>query len=223
MITTPRNITSTELNAVARVSTPPRTLDRRLVHKSYDENVLVSHIEAMRDPKEGGNAGTTERVDHFRGVLCVHPDHLFFFDRRGGGHVPALYLFEAIRQMSSAIAHMFYKVPIETEVAVAESWAQFRNMATLGDPIIAEKTFSKHVYRKSRLVRMHMSVVIRQGTLEIARMSSDLVLLTGQQLSYLEQRGGEDVARTASDASTVCAPKRAKRDGHHSLSRSDSA
>ena len=24
----------------------PRTIERRLVHKSYDENVLVSHIEA---------------------------------------------------------------------------------------------------------------------------------------------------------------------------------
>ena len=39
---------------------------------------------------------------------------------------------------------------------------------------------------------MNMSAVIRQGALEIARMSSNLVLLTKQQLSYLEQRGGED-------------------------------
>jgi len=68
-------------------------------------------------------------------------------------------------------------------------------MATFDDPIIAEKTLSKHVYRKGRLVRVNMSVIIRQGAVEIARMSSNLVLLTKQQLSYLEQRGGEDVAR----------------------------
>ena len=199
MITNSRSITlSSEVNAVAQTdSSPPRRFDKRLVHKSYDENVLVSQIEAVRDPKksdDGDNAGPIERVDHFRGVLCVHHNHPFFFER-GSGHVPALYLFEAIRQMSSAVAHMFYNVPIDTDIAVTESWAQFRNMATLDDPIIAEKTLSKHVYRKGRLVRMNMSAIIRQGALEIARMSSKLVLLTKQQLSHLEQRGGEDLGR----------------------------
>jgi hypothetical protein len=200
MITNLRSITALEVKAVARNTTedsPPRTLDKRLVHKSYDENVLVSHIEAVQVPKkyeEDDNASAMNRTDHFRGVLCVHHNHPFFFER-GSGHVPALYLFEAIRQMSSAVAHMFYNVPIEADVAVTESWAQFRNMATLDDPIIAEQTLSKHVYRKGRLVRMNMSVIIRQGALEIARMTSNLVLLTKQQLSYLEQRGGEDVGR----------------------------
>jgi hypothetical protein len=200
MITNSRSITPLEVKAVARNTTddsPQRTLDKRLVHKSYDKNVLMSHIEAVQGPnkfEEGDNAGAMNRTDHFRGVLCVHHNHPFFFER-GSGHVPALYLFEAIRQMSSAVAHMFYNVPIEADVAVTESWAQFRNMATLDDPIIAEQTLSKHVYRKGRLVRMNMSVIIRQGALEIARMSSNLVLLTKQQLSYLEQRGGEDVGR----------------------------
>jgi hypothetical protein len=196
MITNSRSITPSEVNAVARNTTddsPARTLEKRLVHKSYDENVLVSHIEAMRDPNksdEGDDAGAMERMDHFRGVLCVHHNHPFFFERESG-HVPALYLFEAMRQMSSAVVHIFYSVPIETEVVVTESSAQFRNFATLDDPIIAEKTLSKHVYSKGRLVRMNMSAVIRQGPLEIARMSSNLILLTKQQLSYLEQRGGE--------------------------------
>jgi A-factor biosynthesis hotdog domain len=199
MIANSRSITPIEVNAVARNTaddSPPRTLDKRLVHKSYDENVLVSHIEAVRGRNkfEKGDTGAIGRTDHFRGVLCVHHNHPFFFER-GSGHVPALYLFEAIRQMSSAVAHMFYNVPIETEVVVTESSAQFRNMATLDDPIIAEKTLSKHVYRKGRLVKMNMSVIIRQGALEIARMSSNLVLLTKQQLNYLEQRDGEDVAR----------------------------
>jgi hypothetical protein len=195
MMTNSRSISPLKVNAVVRNRTDdsgPRTVDKRLVHKSYDENVLVSHIEAVREPNElehGDKAGATDRTDHFRGVLCVHDNHPFFFERKGSGHVPALYLFEAIRQMSSAVAHMFYNVPIDSEVVVTESSAQFRNMATLHDPIIAEKTLSKHVYRKGRLVRMTMSVVIRQDALEIARMSSNLVLLTREQLSCLEQRG----------------------------------
>jgi len=85
MITNLRSITPLEVNAVARNATedsPPRTLDKRLVHKSYDENVLVSHIEAVRGPnkcEEGDNAGAMDRTDHFRGVLCVHHNHPFFF------------------------------------------------------------------------------------------------------------------------------------------------
>jgi hypothetical protein len=195
MISNSPNITPLKTNTVARSTSDDcaaRTVDKRLVHKSYDENVLVSHIEAVPNPSTVGQDHTpraAERTDHFRGVLCVHDNHPFFFERKGSGHVPALYLFEAIRQMSSAVAHMFYNVPIDSEVVVTESSAQFRNMATLHDPIIAEKTLSKHVYRKGRLVRMRMSVTIRQGTLEIARMSSNLVLLTREQLSCLEQRG----------------------------------
>jgi A-factor biosynthesis hotdog domain len=220
MITNLRSITPLEVNAVAGNTTedfPPRTLDKRLVHKSYDENVLVSHIEAVRGPnkfEKGDNAGAMDRTDHFRGVLCVHHNHPFFFER-GSGHVPALYLFEAIRQMSSAVAHMFYNVPIEAEVVVTESSAQFRNMATLDDPIIAEKTLSKHVYRKGRLIRMNMSVIIRQVAVEIARMSSNLVLLTKQQLSYLEQRGGEDgcaanAKNETTGANVILGPHRCK-------------
>src|SRR5262249_15580143 len=186
-----------KMNAVARNTTDDAPPNKRLVHKSYDENVLVSHIEAVQIPNKSAgddSAAAMDRTDHFCGVLCVHHNHPFFFGRESG-HVPALYLFEAVRQMSSAVAHMFYNVPIDTDIAVTESWAQFRNMATLDDPIIAEKTLSKHVYRKGRLVRMNMSAIIRQGALEIARMSSKLVLLTKQQLSHLEQRGGEDLGR----------------------------
>lgn len=199
-----------------------RTIDKRLVHKAYDDNVLLSHVEAVHNP--GGlekvdklgtsirriaanlrtsmlgmamrarNLGmifqrTTGRTDHFRGTLCVHRDHTFFFEHERA-HVPGIYLIEGARQMSIAVAHMFYEVPFDVyEFVMTECSARFRNVANLADPLIAEQTLSKHVYRKGRLLSMYGVVVIRQNNLEIASLSGTIVLLNKNQLKYLEARG----------------------------------
>jgi A-factor biosynthesis hotdog protein len=207
---------------IAPVSPPSRTIDKRLVHKSYDENVLLSHIEAVRNSSEpekvdklrtsilriasklrtsipaiamrARNLSTifqraTGRTDHFRGILCVHRGHTFFFEHERA-HVPGIYLIEAARQMSIAAAHMFYEVPFDVyEFVMTECSARFRNVANIDDPLIAEQTLSRHVYRKGRLVSMYGVVVIRQGHLEIASLSGSIVLLSRNQLKYLEGRG----------------------------------
>jgi hypothetical protein len=167
-----------------------RTLDKRLVHKSCDDNVLVSHIEAVPDPAqpEQDDGTPSARSDHFRGILCVHKDHTFFFEH-DRDHVPGLYLIEAARQMSIAIAHVFYKVSFDIEFVMTKSTAQFRNIANLDDPLLAEQTTSGHVYRKGRLTSLYSEVVIRQRGLEIARLSGTMILLNKHQLQYLEQRG----------------------------------
>jgi hypothetical protein len=174
------------------VSTSP-TLDKRLVHKSYDESVLVSHIEAVGPPgnvKQGGEDAASGRTDHFSGILCVHRDHPLFFDR-DRGHVHGIFLMEAAQQTVMAIAHLFYGVPLDGEFVLTECSAQFRSVANVDDPLIAEVTTSDHAYRKGRLVRMQSAVVIRQGNLERARMSGTMVLLSKDQLKYLEQRPGK--------------------------------
>ncbi len=173
------------------VSAQP-TLDKRLVHKSHDENVLLSHIEAVPGPAhpEQGADSASGRTDHFRGVVCVHPDHKFFFEH-DGGHVSGLYLIEVARQMSVAVTHIFYNVPLDNEFVMTECSAQFRNVANRDDPLIAEQTMSGHIYRKGRLVSVHSEIVIRQRGIEIARLSGTMILLNKHQLQYLEQRGGK--------------------------------
>jgi hypothetical protein len=84
-----------------------RRLDKRLVHKSYDENVLVSHIEAVQPPgtiAHSGRDAAPDRMDHFRATLCINRDHPLFFDR-DCGHVHAICLMEAAQQTTIAIAH----------------------------------------------------------------------------------------------------------------------
>jgi hypothetical protein len=174
---------------VSSCRSAPTRLDKRLVHKSHDESVLVSHIEAVPPPATGGrNAedAASDRTDHFRAVLCINRDHPLFFDR-DYGHVHAICFMEATQQTTMAMAHLFYGVPLHVESA------QFRSMASIDDPLIAEQTTSGHVYRRGRLVRMQTEVVIRQGNLERVRITGTMVLLKKDQLRYLEQRAADPV------------------------------
>ena len=165
------------------------TLDRRLVHKCYDENVLLSHIEAMPDKAEAGRSGDqSTRQDHFRGALYVQRTHRFFFEH-ARDHVPGLYLIEAGRQMSVAVAHMFYGVPFGVEFIMTELNVDFRNMANIHDPLLAYNTMSRHVFRKGQLASMYSAGVIRQGELDVARMSGTMVMMDKGLLKRLERRG----------------------------------
>jgi hypothetical protein len=173
------------------VSSP--VLDRRLVHKSFDENVLISHVEAMPDPgatDEDDLQKAPSRRDHFQGRLYVQRGHRFFFEHPRD-HVPGLYLIEAGRQMSVAIAHMFYGVPFGTEFVMTDLAVEFRNMANIQDPLVAHNVMSRHVHRKGQLMSMHSSGVIRQGGLDVAKMAGTMVLMDPNILKRLERRGGK--------------------------------
>jgi hypothetical protein len=115
------------------------------------------------------------RQDHFRGTLYIQRNYSFFFEH-ARVHVPGLYLIEAGRQMSVAVAHMFYGVPFGVEFIMTELNVEFRNMANVHDPLIAYNIMGRHVYRKGQLASMYSSGVIRQGELDIVRMSGTMVL-----------------------------------------------
>jgi hypothetical protein len=119
----------------------PRT---RLVHKAFEENVLLSHIdEVARGQREVDNEGRPIRKDHFRGTQYIQRNHTFFFEHHRD-HVPGLYLIEAGRQMSVAVAHRFYDVPCGVEFVMTDLHVWFRNMANIHDPLI------QHIYRKGQ-------------------------------------------------------------------------
>jgi len=194
---------STDLNAsrafegdlmasAASLEAATRRLDKRLVHKSHDENVLVSHIEAVQPPAgvtQREKAGAADRTDHFRAILRINRDHPLFFDR-DCGHVHAICFMEAVQQTAMATAHLFYGVPLDVEFVLTECSAKFRSLADIEDPLIADQTMSAQVYRRGRLVRMHTAVVIRQGALERVRLAGTMLLLKKGQLKYLEERAG---------------------------------
>jgi hypothetical protein len=169
----------------------PRTLDKRLVHKAFEENVLLSHIdEVARGQMVVDNEGRPIRKDHFRGTLYIQRNHTFFFEHHRD-HVPGLYLIEAGRQMSVAVAHRFYDVPSGVEFVMTDLHVWFRNMANIHDPLIIENAMSQHIYRKGQLAGMHSSATVRQGGTEVAFMSGSMILMDKNLLKRLERRGGK--------------------------------
>jgi hypothetical protein len=175
-------------DVLAPAGARPGMLDKRLVHKTYDDNVVVGRIDAVRSPPAPEESANEQgRIDHFRGILLVDASQVAFFES-DCSHVPGLLLVDAAEQVSIAIVHMFYKVPFDIKFVLTDCSAQFRNVGKVNEPLIAEQTMTDHVYRRGRLVSMRSAVIIRQGSLEIARLSGTIVLLDRQQLSYLEQR-----------------------------------
>ena len=49
-----------------------KRLDKRLVHKSHEENVLISRVEALQAPIDSKHEQDSAfgRTDHFRAFLC---------------------------------------------------------------------------------------------------------------------------------------------------------
>lgn len=170
----------------------PYILDKRLVHKTSEQNVLLSHIEPVppTEPAELAVERKEPREDHFRGRLYIQREHDFFFEH-ARDHVPGLYLIEAGRQMSVAIAHMFYGVPFGTEFILTDLAVEFRSMATLDHPIIAHNMMSHHVFRKGRLASMRSGGVIRQGDADIARIAGTMVLMDKDMMKRLERRNSK--------------------------------
>jgi A-factor biosynthesis hotdog protein len=169
------------------------SIDKRMVHKHFEHNVLISHL-ARADEAElapaGADAGEArEKMERFIATLHVRRDHPFFFEHPRD-HVPGLYLIEAGRQMQVAVAHAFYGVPFGVEFIMTQLNVEFCSPANVFDPLTAHSATSKVVLRKGAPVSMHVAGDFRQNGLEIARMSGVLMMMDTRLLARLERRGG---------------------------------
>jgi hypothetical protein len=169
----------------------PSTLDKRLVHKAQEENVLLSHVEELaRNEMEIDADGRSIRKDRFKGLLYIQKNHRFFFEH-ARDHVPGLYLIEAGRQLAVAVAHLFYAVPFGVEFVMTDIQVCFRNMANIFDPLTIEIAMSRHAYRKEQLTGVHSLGLVRQGDVEVGQMSGSMILMNKNLLKRLERRGGK--------------------------------
>lgn len=159
----------------------PPLLDRRLVHKRFESNVLVSSVGRASDSQ--GAAGS----DCFIGKLFVHRDHDFFFEHPRH-HVPGLYLVEAARQTAIAILHSFYDVPFDVQFVMTDLDITFRKLANIFDPLTTMTQMSRHAHRKGRLASIYACVGISQNGSEVAQVAGGIVLMERSLLQRLERR-----------------------------------
>ncbi len=134
---------------------PP--LSRDLVHKSRDENVLVSRVEPLNDTPD----------DHRYAVrLHFDPDHAFFFEHPVD-HVPGLALIEAGRQVGLAVAHLFFDVPtVGVSFFLNALEVDFTSFAAIDRPVFGLAEMRNVTYRRDRIHTMDFTGhMLQQGRL----------------------------------------------------------
>lgn len=91
-------IVNNALGSTRRLRFAP-TVERRLVHKAADSQVLLTDAEQVGD-------------DHFLVAASWSPDHLLYLPGPSGAGDPTL-LIESMRQSAIYLSHMFYGIPTE--------------------------------------------------------------------------------------------------------------
>ena len=123
---------------------PPPLLDRKLVHKDYDQNVFISRFEAL----------DAEHPDDFVAQLFIDKTHPFFFEHTLD-HVPGLMLVEAGRQLGTAVAHVAYGVPLGDTVFILNGMeVDFTGFAELDQPVFVNSTVSEKKFKRDMLSQM---------------------------------------------------------------------
>ena len=118
-------------------------VDKKLVHKTMAENVLIAQPIAL-DPGRG----------IYRTKLIADLSHPFFFDHPLG-HLPGILLLEAVRQFGTALSHLFYNTPFDSQFILDEINSRFiaevsSDRETVIDGVVTDVVLKKHVLRSMK-------------------------------------------------------------------------
>ncbi|WP_218081138.1 type I polyketide synthase [Anthocerotibacter panamensis] len=116
-------------------------IERRWVHKDFDENVLLTRLERLRK-------------DVFAGEVVQDPAHSFFYEHPKD-HVPGLYLIEAARQFATVLCHRYYDTPLGRAFILDELQTRFYRFAEVRQPLFIVGCVHDKVYVGAELVQMY--------------------------------------------------------------------
>ncbi|PJZ70474.1 hypothetical protein CH373_05220 [Leptospira perolatii] len=151
--------------------------DRRLVHKYYDENVLLAGVERLPE---------VEGVERFLATIRVNINHNFFFEHPRN-HVPGLYIIEAGRQSGLAVAHKYFGVSYGSEFVMNQLSVDFFKFANIWQPLQIELEAKDVVYRKDQFVSFNLHGTFNQNSQLVAKMSGILMVVGKNVMEKLER------------------------------------
>lgn len=134
-------------------------IDRHLVHKDQEENVLISHLEKLHD-------------DLIIGEVFQNLSHAFFYEHPKD-HVPGLYILEAARQFGTALSHLYYDLPLGTSFILNNLQAQFHRFAETSMPLFVMAKISDKVYLNNKLFQLDSHVLFVQNEQVIAEVNGN--------------------------------------------------
>lgn len=151
-------------------------VDKKLVHKTMEENVLISKPIAL-DPGKGV----------YRAKIIADLSHPFFFDHPLG-HLPGILLLEAVRQFGTALSHLFYNAPFDSQFILHEINAQFIADVPSGQETVIDGVVTDVVMKKQILRKMKGTAYVCQNNRVLGVVSSAWSIVPSKVMNKLDKK-----------------------------------
>jgi len=146
-------------------------LPRKLVHKSFDKNVLVARTDLVE-------------VNLFAAEITQDTEHDYYYEH-AQDHVPGLYMIEAARQAATAIVHEYYQVPFGYKFILNDLSSSFSGFAELNAPLFMGLVFSDLIFKNGIVDRARASVSFFQSGKLIGSMQSQAVIFAPDNYNHV--------------------------------------
>lgn len=146
-------------------------LERKLVHKSHDKNVLVARTDLVE-------------VNVFAAEITQDTAHEYYYEH-AQDHVPGLYMIEAARQAATAIVHEYYQVPYGYKFILNDLNSSFSGFAELTAPLFMGLVFSDLIFKNGIVDRARASVSFFQSGKLIGSMQSQAVIFAPDNYNHV--------------------------------------
>lgn len=151
-------------------------IDQKLVHKKIEGNVLISQPLALDQ-----NRGL------YRAKLIADLAHPFFFDHPLG-HLPGILLLEAVRQFGTALSHLFYNAPFDSQFILHEISARFIAEVPSDRPTVIDGVVTDAVMKKGILRKMTGTAYVCQNDRALGVVTSAWSIVPAKVMDRLDNK-----------------------------------
>jgi len=144
-----------------------------LVHRKYAEHVFISPIRFVPDA-----------AAQYEAEVIIDQTHSFFYEH-ALDHVPGLLLVEGVRQMGTAVTHLYYGAPLDSAFVLNEMVIKFAQFAEHFAPLYIKMRIHDVVMRRGRVASLRCASAWWQDEREIGTMDAQWSVYDGRTMARL--------------------------------------
>jgi hypothetical protein len=182
------------LPSVEPLSPIPTRIDRSVVHRSRSEHVFISPIEVV--------AGA---ADLYEADVVADQRHAFFYEHPLD-HVPGLLLVEAVRQMGTAVTHLYYGAATDSAFVLNDMDIKFTQFAEHDARLQIRMRIHDVQWRRDRVASLRCASTWWQSGKSIGTMDAMWSVYEARTMSRLRGARRPSSGPDASDATLARDP-----------------
>jgi hypothetical protein len=153
-------------------------IDCALVHRSHIEHVFISPIQVVSGEPE-----------LYEADVIVDQRHVFFYEHPLD-HVPGLLLVEAVRQMGTAVTHLYYGAPNDSAFVLNEMMIKFSQFAEHSSRLQIKMRIHDVNRRRGRVASLRCASAWWQSDKQIGTMDALWSVYDARTMSRLRAARG---------------------------------